>query len=68
MPTDDNHFRRLRLNLATEIEPIQGQLIDDRGKVWPFMGWLDLVQVLEATLDRTRTASERDSRQHRAAT
>ena len=51
MPTDDNHFRRLRLNLATEIEPIQGQLIDDRGKVWPFMGWLDLVQVLEAALE-----------------
>jgi len=49
MPSDDNfQFRRLRLDLvATEIEPIQGQLIDDRGKVWPFMGWLDLVQVLE---------------------
>jgi hypothetical protein len=48
MPIDDNfQLRRLQLDLATEIDPIQGQIIDDRGKVWPFTGWLDLVEVLE---------------------
>jgi hypothetical protein len=54
VPTEPGRLLcRLVLHVAVQIEPIQGQLLDERGTVWPFTGWLDLVQLLEQQRGRT---------------
>jgi len=44
-----NNFQcRLRLDLAVQVEPVQGRIVDDRGSTEIFVGWLDLVELLES--------------------
>ena len=48
MPIEpDRPVRHIRLGVAVQIEPIQGQLVDDRGVTRPFIGWLELVELIE---------------------
>ena len=39
--------RRLHLDLAVQVEPVQGQLVDQDGRARTFVGWLELVELIE---------------------
>ena len=39
--------QRLQLDISLQVEPVQGELVDERGNTQHFTGWLDLVELIE---------------------
>lgn len=52
----------LRLRVAPADDPIRGLLVDDRGHVQPFHGWMELIAAVDAALEHDPDPDDRGDR------